>query len=475
MPFNQNLKARLCLIACFSIVVQTATAQSKDFKKLRYREKTFQLSLFPGVSTNGLESGRYFNKYSINLFGGLSAGTRFLELGLITNLNTQSSNGIQLAGLANVVGTNTFLNMTLREERETIKEGFSADFQGIQLAGILNLVRNNVKGIQLSGLFNMVYQDAYAFQLSGIGNVTHGHLVGVQLSGLYNVASKSVTGMQVALLSNTTRGTLFGSQIGLFNSNRGMAGKRIKPPTKARSFQLGLYNKSREMGGTQIGLVNVAKEMSGTQIGLINFFKKTPVKNATKSGVPIGLLNFGSKGHFTRFSYNDQFVFNVERSTGNCSNCSDTQYGQPLQDRYQKFNQNSIIFSYNPSSRQEMFGEWALGWRFERLMYIKRSMFPKRSGPQNGAHFLSWGSGVQYVDRGIDSDTALSILSSFQGSYGKQFGLFGIQYLYLTARINSYFYQDSDFELEVPLPLLQNDDNRLKYAVWVGYTVGVQL
>ena len=43
-------------------------------KKIREYEKGFQLSLFPGISTNGISSGSYYNSYSFNLFGGLSAG-----------------------------------------------------------------------------------------------------------------------------------------------------------------------------------------------------------------------------------------------------------------------------------------------------------------------------------------------------------------------------------------------------------------
>ena len=205
-------------------------------------------------------------------------------------------------------------------------------------------------------------------------------LIGVQVSGIFNVASQSAAGLQISSLMNVVRGPMAGLQLGLYNKNFKMFGQNLTKRTNAKSWQLGLFNFSKEMSGTQIGLLNVAKEMSGKQIGLINIFSKRVPKNATKGGLPIGLLNFGSKGHFTRISYNDQFLNTIERSTGNCSNCSDTQYGEPLNAKFKKFNQNSIVFSYNPSDRQESNGHWSVGWRYERLMYVKYTMFPKGEG-----------------------------------------------------------------------------------------------
>ncbi len=410
------------------------------------------------------------------MFSGISAGSRHVEVAGITNVSLFSGTGIQIGGIANIVGANSFINLSLGEERELMKEELDKPLMhGIQISGVVNLVRNNVSGIQTSGGFNISYGSMTGLQLAGLGNIVNRDLIGVQMAGAYNVASQSASGMQLALLANITRGPMAGIQFGMFNQNSGMPGKRTNPPTRARSLQLGLFNLSKNMAGTQIGLINYAKEMSGTQIGVINIFRTAPVKKASKNGVPIGILNFGSKGHFTRFSYNDQFVYNIERSTGNCSNCSDTQYGQPIHDRYQKFNQNSIILSYNPSSRQEDHGYWALGWRFERLMYVKYTMFPKRNGPQNGAHFLSWGAGVQHINWSREINSELSLVTSVQGSFGRRYNLFGPRYLYITARFNSHFYQNTAFEITPPLLLWQNDGNRLKYTIWFGYTLGIQV
>ena len=89
-----------------------------QLKGLPYRESVFQLSFFPGVSTNSLSSAMYFNKFSINLTSGLSAGNHWFEVATISNTHTRSSGGIQLAGLANVVGSNSYVNLTRGEEQQ---------------------------------------------------------------------------------------------------------------------------------------------------------------------------------------------------------------------------------------------------------------------------------------------------------------------------------------------------------------------
>ncbi|TRX56165.1 hypothetical protein FNH22_16110 [Fulvivirga sp. M361] len=447
-----------------------------QIRKKRFKEKRLQFSLVPGISTNGIHTGWYFNKFSINLLAGISAGSRHLEIAGISNTSILSNTGIQIAGVANVVGSNSFINLTLSEERERMKDELDKPLMhGIQIAGLVNLVRRDVSGIQLTGGFNQSNGSMTGLQLAGIGNTVYQHLMGTQLAGFYNIANSSVSGMQISLLANHTKGALHGMQIGFWNKNFRMPGKRTNPPTHFRSLQVGVFNTSKNMAGTQIGLINMAGEMSGTQIGILNFFSTKPVKRATKNGVPIGILNFGSKGHFTRFSYNDLFVFNLERSSGNCSNCSDTQYGLPINDDYQKFNQNSIIVSYNPSSKQNTDGYWALGWRFERLMYIKHTMFPKKNGPQNGAHFLSWGAGIQHINRSEQVKAALSVVTSFQGTYGRRLNLFGARYLYITARFSSHFYENADFGLSPPMLLLQNKSSDFKYDMWLGYTFGIQV
>src|ERR1700741_4304171 len=123
------------LICCLLLAATTVFAQEKEKKKIRAYTRIFQVSLFPGISTNGVASGSYFNRYSLNLFGGLSAGNDVLEIGIITNSHFQSSTGIQLAGFANITGTNAFLNLTLSEERSLIHDNFEVNTRGVMVSG----------------------------------------------------------------------------------------------------------------------------------------------------------------------------------------------------------------------------------------------------------------------------------------------------------------------------------------------------
>jgi len=475
---NYNLKnikwssfyPKLLAFLILTLVGASVMAQTKI---LRYKDKDFQLGLFPGIGTNGIHSGWYFNKFSLNIFSGVSAGSRYFELAGISNLSLRYSSGIQIAGLANVVGSNTYINLTLREERELIREEeIMSTFMGFQVAGVVNYVMSDMVGSQITGGFNLSQGSVFGLQTAGLANIAFRHLSGVQIAGLYNIANRSVSGFQISILGNFTKGPLYGTQIGVINKNIKMVGKRSNPPIKAKSLQLGLINLSKSMSGTQIGLINYAKEMGGTQIGLINFFSNAVVTDAQHNGVPIGVLNFGSRGHFTRFSINELFLYNIERSTGNCGNCSRTRYGFPINDRFQKYNQNAITLSYNPSSMRVERPQWAFGLKFERLMYIKYTMAPVKNGPQNKAYFLSWGAGLQHVNWGKEIEPKLSLLTTINATYGHTFRF---AYWYVALRLNNYVYENQDSRTINGLVIYQNGSNDIKYSIWPGYSVGIQI
>jgi len=465
----------LKLISIFLILLFTHSAIAQK-RRLRYREKDIQLGLAPGISTNGIHSGWYFNKFSFNILAGLSAGSRYLEIGGLSNLNLRYGSGIQIAGIANVVGSNTFVNLTTREERDLIiEEEFQSYFTGIQLAGGINIVRNDMSGSQITLGFNIANGSVIGFQVAGLGNVAYYYMSGVQIAGLYNVANSAVGGFQLSLLSNSTNGPLFGMQMALLNRNTKMVGKNSLSHSKGPSLQLGLVNLSKEMTGIQIGLINYAKEMGGMQIGLINIFDKAPVRNAVRNGVPIGLLNFGSKGHFTRFSMNELFLYNIERSTGNCSNCSRTQFGFPLNEKFQKFNQNAILVSYNPLSMRDNMPYWALGLKFERLMYVTHTMTPSKNGPQNKKHFISWSAALKHINWTKKIEPNLSLQTSLSGTYGRQFNLLGSHYWYVAISLNSYLNNNQNLDIENQWFFLKSSNNEVSYTIWPGYSVGIQL
>lgn len=81
-------------------------------------EKIVQVSLVPGIGTNGLHPGGFTNVFSVNLTSGYSKATLFLEVGVISNLNEEKTRGLQLAGLANLTGANAFAGLTEKEIRE---------------------------------------------------------------------------------------------------------------------------------------------------------------------------------------------------------------------------------------------------------------------------------------------------------------------------------------------------------------------
>lgn len=446
-------------------------------KKLRYHDKNLQLSLVPGISNHGPDDGWYFNKFSFSLISGLSAGSKHFEFAGISNLSLLYTTGIQIAGFANVIGSNAFINLTVSEERDLIREEkFTSYFKGIQLAGFLNAVRDEATGLQLAGGFNYSGGSVLGIQIGGLGNIAVEQMQGVQLAGIYNVATASSGGMQVASLLNYTNGAMAGFQISLINRSFEMVGKRSSSPKNSlKSMHLGLVNMSKIMNGTQIGLINISKRMNGTQIGLINIFSTSPPKDSQKSGLPIGLINIGSKGGVFRVYNNELFLYNVEISTGNCSNCSATQYEMPMFSDYQKFNQNPISFSYNPNGLRDNKPVWSVGYGFERLLYRKYTMFPKKSGPQNKSYFLAWGVKFQHLNWTKEFDKALNLQTSIYGKAGRRVKfLGGSHYLYASVRLNNYLTESPNHSSNNKWMLIKTEGTTAINRIWPGYEVGIQ-
>ena len=436
-------------------------------KKFREYKRTFQFSLFPGISTNGIESGFYYNNYSFNLFGGLSAGNRVVEVGLISNVNMQRATGIQLAGFANVIGTNAFLNLTLWEERSLISDDYESSNKGIQIAGLLNYVRNNTSAFQLAGLLNVVGEDFEGIQLAGMGNSSGGTVFGLQLAGLYNLSKESVGGFQISSLFNYTDEQLSGMQIAIINKARYIKGGKSTPPTNTRGLQIGLINHSKEMDGVQIGLINFGGAARGKQIGLINFFHRMPIKEYGMMGTPIGLLNFGSNGSVLRLYYNESFPVNLQYTTGNCLNCSWTQSGMPFYQNNRKFNQNALILGYDPF--RDM---WGFGYGFQKLLYNKVTMLPK---PDNEKRLISYGVKFLHMNRNLKLDRSFNLLSRVNIDWGKRRGSV---YFYGGVSFNYFLYKTQEIA-NVYKPnsvvLYSGKALSLQSSVWPGYEIGMQM
>ncbi|MEO7988429.1 MAG: hypothetical protein ABI663_02750 [Chryseolinea sp.] len=443
---------------------------SQVSKKIREYDRLFQFSLLPGISTNGIYSASFRNRFSLNLFGGISAGNRILEIGLISNVNIKNSTGIQIAGIANIVGTNAFVNLSQSEERELIiKEGFKSDSKGIQVAGLINYVRDNATGIQFAGGFNLIGYDFKGTQFAGIGNVVGEQGQGLQFAGLFNIAHESMGGFQITTLLNYTHGQLAGLQLALINKNGSMDGRKSTPPTRGRSLQLGLLNMSKAMDGVQIGLINFGGKPRGVQIGLINFFKKYGSKENVKMGTPIGLLNIGSRGSVFRLYYNELFTTNAEYTTGNCLNCSYVMGSEmPYNDNYKIYNQNALILGYDHSLQT-----WGFGYGFERILYNKVSMEPI---PPNEKRMIGYGIKFLHLNKEMKIDQDFNLLSKLHVEYGKRWK--GKRYFFVSASVNYFLLEEEavikDYHIKSAV-ITTGKFFDLNSFIWPGYAIGLQI
>lgn len=204
----------------------------------------FQASLTPGLSSHGMMSSSVVNKFSLNIFGGYTAGVDGFEMAGLFNLNKGEVKALQAAGLFNVVG---------------------GSMQGFQMAGLHNDVRANVKGFQASGALNIVKGYVEAFQMAGIANLVKGEMKGFQAAGLINVNGRNQDGFQLAGLGNINAGNARSVAIaGLGNITNGTA--------SGLQFA-GLFNYAKRNTGFQLALLNFSDSSTGTSLGLINLVK----------------------------------------------------------------------------------------------------------------------------------------------------------------------------------------------------------
>jgi hypothetical protein len=272
-----------------------------------------QISLIPKIGTNTRMSGSIENAFSLNVLVGYSAGVGIMEIGGLVNINKRHVNGLQAAGLSNVVGGWT---------------------KGVQLAGISNNNRGSLTGIQIGGISNMVVDTIRGLQVAGISNILKGGMRGWQIAGISNVTTMNVDGLQLAGISNFAKGdVLLMQSAGIINMSRNVKGVQLSGIVNAATGKVGgvqlagIANFSQEtnagqlagiiniatkkVGGAQIaGIVNYGKRIEGVQIGLLNF-------SDTVSGAPIGFISFVRKGYRrVELSSNEVLYANLTLKTG---------------------------------------------------------------------------------------------------------------------------------------------------------------
>ena len=126
-----------------------------------FTTRPFQVSLTPGLGSHGKMSGQVVNNFSLNVLGGYTAGT----------------NGIEIGGLFNI-------------DKKEVKY--------FQAAGIFNVDGGKMKGFQVAGINNTVLDTSYGFQAAGINNLVKGKFAGFQVGGIYNHVADSVKGVQAS-------------------------------------------------------------------------------------------------------------------------------------------------------------------------------------------------------------------------------------------------------------------------------------
>jgi hypothetical protein len=289
--------------------------QSINLKKF-FADRTFQVSLTPGLSTHGKLSAQVVNNFSANIIGGYTAGVTGVEIGGAFNINKKDVKYMQAAGLLNVTGGSMEGAQFAGVHNHVLHE-----VTGLQAAGISNYIKGAVTGVQLSGIYNHVQGNVKGLQASGIAGYVKGNFTGVQLSSIHNHVAGSFTGIQASNISNFIKGKLIGAQLSnihnvCYDSVFGLQAASIVnfAHKQVSGVQLSTFGNfaNRELNGVQISpIFNYTKKLRGVQIGLINVCD-------TSAGYSIGLINIVFKGyHKIAFSTNEVLKYNAAFKTGN--------------------------------------------------------------------------------------------------------------------------------------------------------------
>ncbi len=263
--------------------------------------RPIQLSFVYPLGTNGLEAYNYTNKVSLNWLAGFNGGVEGIEAAGLVNVLKYDMNGCQFAGIGNTVFGSSqgaqfagIFNVTLKK----------AD--GLQMAGIVNYATRSSITAQFAGIANSIIDTVNGIQAAGIVNFSLGIDNGAQLAGIANSSFGNTQGGQVAGIVNLTGGTTTGSQIaGIANlSTDSLQGIQIAGITNICAS----YTK-----GTQIsGIANVCKTLNGLQLGFINY------ADSIEKGIPIGFISIVRKNGYKAIevSANETMYANVSLKTG---------------------------------------------------------------------------------------------------------------------------------------------------------------
>ncbi len=210
-----------------------------------------------------------------------------LDLAGLGSVVRDEMNGIQLTGLAGVVGGD-MQGLQIAGLASVVGE----NAWGIQSSGLANVVGLDFSGLQTAGLANVVGEGLKGFQSAGFANVTGTWLTGIQISGFANVVGTELSGFQATGFANIVGSDLFGLQVGGFANVVG---------GELTGAQVGPINVAGEARGLQIGIVNIAGEQHGVPIGLINRADDENI-DYLMYGSSLGAINVGVQFEVNRWT-----------------------------------------------------------------------------------------------------------------------------------------------------------------------------
>lgn len=362
----------IVLLLGFSFFNVKAFGQTDEPEETR----SFQLSIFPAVGTEGQFSHKYIYNFSVNVFAGITGGVDGIELGGFGNINRYSMKGFQAAGFGNVVNGNV---------------------NGLQAAGFINIVNGGAEGLQGAGFINIVNSNSKVLQGAGFANIVNGELRGIQGAGFLNVASGNARAIQAAGFGNVCGGLVEGIQgAGFFNvadrveglqgagfvnvvgDINGMQGAGfINVAGRVEGLQLaGFINVAGKVDGVQLGFINVADSIDGIPVGFLSIvkdgYRKIEFTGGDAMNASIG-FKIGVRRFYNIFAIGAQFVdidpvFTYGYGIGSEFNLTDYRYLNVeivshqfmegswwMYDRYNMLNQLKVIYASDISDRWQVF------------------------------------------------------------------------------------------------------------------------
>jgi hypothetical protein len=276
----------MLLVILVFMSIQGQVYSQEDKKENEGKKYPVNLSLWYPVSINKTKHDTV--NLNLTLLYSRVGNVYGLDLSLFGSAITHHLEGVQLCGLAGVVGeSGRGLQLSL------LSNIIGASFSGIQATGLVNIVGESISGIQCAGLLNISGESGSVAQASGLFNIVGENFTGVQLSGGFNITGQDFNGIQAVGLFNVAGEKMEGLQAaGLFN----ITGDIL------RGFQLAAFNIAGYSAGAQVGIVNVAGHSEGLQLGLVNYTKEE------NTGVCIGPVNFARNGRIRGIAWGGSHV-----------------------------------------------------------------------------------------------------------------------------------------------------------------------